>query len=59
MNTEIRIKAMYFDELIAEVQRVRDMYVCFSKEMNNAISRSDFQMIAKDLNTIINKYSDK
>lgn len=59
MDVQTQIKAMYFDSLVKELYSLHNMYMDFSNNNDNIIACSAFALIAKDLQTLLNRYDNK
>lgn len=59
MDTKTQIKAVYFDELLTQLHSLHNMYMNFSNSTDNIMASSAFLIIAKDIETLLNKFDDK
>lgn len=59
MDVQTQLKAVCFNELLYELHSLHDMYKNFSDNTENPVSHSNFKMISKDLETLLNKFDDK
>lgn len=56
MTLKNQLKLMSYSRLIDELYRLRDMYKNFSSNTDNTITIACFNMVCKDLETLLNKY---
>lgn len=59
MDIKTRFTLMKYNKLIDELYSLKDMYMTFSNEANNIISSSAFHIMAKDLETLLERYGNK
>lgn len=59
MDAQTQIKLMHYDKLIDELRSLKTMYLSFSNKADNIISSSAFHIIAKDLETLLERYGNK
>ncbi|WP_304154397.1 hypothetical protein [Megamonas hypermegale] len=58
MDITNQIKLMSYDRLIDELHALHEMYLDFSNHTDNIMASSCFHIVAKDLETLLNKYDD-
>ena len=59
MDINNQIKLMSYDRLINELHALHDMYFDFASSTDNIMASSCFHIVAKDLETLLNKYETK
>lgn len=56
MTIQEQLKLISYDELLAELHRLKNMYAQFAETTDGLIASSSFHIITKDLETLLNKF---